>query len=548
MNEKSRSTLFSSASEDWALRIGDCREVLAAMPDESIDAIVCDPPYELGFMGKKWDASGIAYDLTVWREALRVLKPGGHLLAFGGTRTYHRMACAIEDAGFEVRDSLHWIYGSGFPKSMNLGDGRGTAVKPAHEPVVMARKPLIGTVAANVLKHGTGAINVDACRIGGSKWGSDVYLCASCAKHAGKSGRLETSATGVSSATSPAEQTMSARVNGRHAGTSRADTGCFHGRNPGEAGEGQREGSNSNIEESGGSPEEPSPRGALSTTSMGTNLITGSRICASCRGPITQECTGQVIGRWPSNALFSHLEDCVPIGTRKVKSGNSNRGTVHGTGNGTTFLAQKESGAHYADENGEEEIVSWNCAPGCAVAELDRQSGVLKSGRLGHGHGSGNTFGVGNSGKKPRAIEKEYGNDSGGASRFFYVAKPSRSERDAGLEHLAPKSGGEACDREEGSAGLDNPRAGAGRNGGARNVHPTVKPIALMRYLCRLITPPGGVVLDPFLGSGTTGCAAVLEGFRFVGIEKEPEYLEIAKARIEHHAGKVEAQGDLFKL
>jgi site-specific DNA-methyltransferase (adenine-specific) len=135
------------------LHLGDCRTVLATLDDASIDAIVCDPPYELGFMGKAWDNSGIAYDVTVWQQCLRVLKPGGHLVAFGGSRTYHRLAVAIEDAGFEIRDQIQWIYGSGFPKSHNLKDdwqGWGTALKPAHEPAVLARKPLCGTVADNV--------------------------------------------------------------------------------------------------------------------------------------------------------------------------------------------------------------------------------------------------------------------------------------------------------------------------------------------------------------------------------------------------------------
>jgi len=187
---------------------GDNREVLPSLASESIDSCVCDPPYELGFMGKGWDRSGIAYDVTVWRECLRVLKPGGHLLAFGGSRTYHRLACAIEDAGFEIRDQIQWIYGSGFPKSLDVSkaidaavgidrnpaphvrvdtgfrfqsgstaslppsssaakqwDGWGTALKPAHEPIVLARRPLSGTVAENVLEHGTGGLNIDACRI-----------------------------------------------------------------------------------------------------------------------------------------------------------------------------------------------------------------------------------------------------------------------------------------------------------------------------------------------------------------------------------------------
>ena len=154
------------------IRLGDCREIIATLPDCSIDSIVTDPPYQLGFMGKKWDATGVSYDVNLWAECLRVIKPGGHLLAFGGTRTYHRMTCAIEDAGFEIRDCIGWLYSSGFPKSHNLKgewDGWGTALKPALEPVVMARKPLIGTVAANVIEHGTGALNIDSARIQGTK-------------------------------------------------------------------------------------------------------------------------------------------------------------------------------------------------------------------------------------------------------------------------------------------------------------------------------------------------------------------------------------------
>src|SRR5215212_7318564 len=159
---------------------GDCRDVMLSMEEESVDAIVCDPPYLLEFMGKEFDrqhhgmkGETIGHKMEAWhlswaREALRVLKPGGHLLAFGGSRTYHRLACAIEDAGFEIRDQLQWMYGSGFPKSHNLRgewDGWGTALKPGHEPIVLARKPLIGTVAANVTEHGTGALNIDGCRI-----------------------------------------------------------------------------------------------------------------------------------------------------------------------------------------------------------------------------------------------------------------------------------------------------------------------------------------------------------------------------------------------
>jgi site-specific DNA-methyltransferase (adenine-specific) len=426
---------------------GDCLEVLRALPDASVDAVVTDPPYGINFMGKAWDGAAIAqaavsgvdhtktrersasmhagsYDLsatgnrafqawaTEWAaECLRVLKPGGHLLAFGGTRTWHRLACAIEDAGFEVRDSIAWMYGSGFPKSLDVskaidkaagaerevvgskiglpgyslapskgtgdlrfggfgGDGDpereaqitapatdaarewsgwGTALKPAHEPIVVARKPLVGTVAANVLEHGTGALNIDACRIQ-----HDAKSAAWVEKWSGHEGH----------------------------------------------------------------PEQPG------------------------WGSIGQKFGGSPAGRWPANVVL--------------------------------------------DED--------------QAAELDRQSGVLhsqnpatrasKSKRIGAtGMGTGASI--------------EYA-DRGGASRFFYVAKAPARER--------PKVDGTA--------------------------HPTVKPLTLMRWLCRLVTPPDGVILEPFAGSGTTVEAALLEGFRVVAIEREADYLPLIQARLDRIAAQ----------
>lgn len=331
---------------------GDCVEVMRQWPGNSVDAVVCDPPYGLSFMGKEFDKLGEGTAQQKWheawlREALRVLKPGGHLLAFGGSRTYHRLACAVEDVGFEIRDSLMWLYGSGFPKSLNIGDGRGTALKPAHEPIVMGRKPLEGTVASNVQKWGTGALNIDGCRV-------------------------------------------------------------------------------------------------------------------------------ELKGRWPANVMF--------------------------------------------DEQ--------------AAAMLDAQSGTLKSGAPGVLRTPVNTGTAYGAESRPAGTPMRGFGDSGGASRFFYVAKTSRRERDHGLESFPTRSAGDATDRDDGTAGLNSPRAGAGRTGGAKNIHPTVKPVALMRHLCRLVTPDSGIVLDPFVGSGTTGMAARLEGFRFIGIEKEAEYLQLAHARI----------------
>ena len=366
--------------------------MLRTLPDCSVDAVVTDPPYGLSFMGKKWD-----YDVPsveVWAECLRVLKPGGHLLAFAGTRTQHRMAVRIEDAGFEIRDLIAWVYGSGFPKSLDVSKaidkaagverevigvnaelakkqtaktdtaaygnygaaggvitapatdaarqwaGWGTALKPALEPITVARKPLSGTVAENVLRHGTGALNVDGCRVGGST------------------------------------------------------------------------------------------------------------------------------GRWPANLIHDGSEEVVGLFPHTHASHNQTR------------------------------------------TESDNQRGVYGGG---YHH-------------EPGSRKTGYG-DPGSAARFFYCAKASKSDRNEGLDGFTPAT------TSDGRAVVADNAYQRGKTERA-NTHPTVKPTDLMRYLCRLVTPPGGVVLDPFMGSGSTGKAAILEGFQFIGIEREAEYVEIAKARI----------------
>ena len=372
---------------------GNCLDTLKTLPDCSVDSIVTDPPYELGFMGKSWDNSGIAYSTELWAECLRVLKPGGHLLAFSGSRTYHRMVVAIEDSGFEIRDQIMWIYSSGFPKSHNVskaidkaagaerevvgsrpltGNGKtmrsgfhqpdgtgagetekqdvfeftapatpeaqqwqgwGTALKPAHEPIVVARKPLIGTVATNVLTYGTGALNIDGSRV-------------------------ETT------------EKLSIGSNNR--------------------------------------------QNALVNFGMKDNKE-------------TQEQNLQ--GRWPANVIH----------------------------------------------DGSEEVLEYFGEP----------------------------------------------------QRFFYCAKASKSERNAGLERLPERNNAERDGRTSGlnSAGHQKPTI-------SQKFHPTVKPIALMRYLVKLVTPPNGTVLDPFLGSGTTAVAAILEGFNWMGCEMTEDYWPIIEARV----------------
>ena len=334
------------------LRHGDCLDVLKTLPDNSVDAVVTDPPYGLSFMGKKWDYDVPSED--IWRECLRVLKPGGHLLAFAGTRTQHRMAVRIEDAGFEIRDMIAWLYGTGFPKSLDVSkaidkaaeseqasrqwSGWGTALKPAMEPITVARKPLIGTVAANVLEHGTGAMNVEGCKV--------------------------------------------------------------------------RDGSET--------------------------------------------------------------------GNEKPKYQANNKNAVYGAGMG--------GGA-------------WENTSGRFPAN------VIHDGS-----------------EEPVAL-------LGDAARFFYCAKASKKDRDEGMEQFAERPW---VQWQTGNGASGKPSSmSEGRNTSYRNTHPTVKPTDLMRYLVRLVTPPGGTILDPFMGSGSTGKAAKLEGFNFIGIEREAEYIEIAKARID---------------
>jgi len=447
--------LFKEVIGNATLYCGDSNEILDSV--DAVDSCVTDPPYGLSFMGKQWD-----YDVPnkeLWRKVANSLKSGGHLLSFFGSRTYHRGVIPIEDAGFEIRDQLMWIYGSGFPKSYNIAkgiegklthgsanwndwnkldgdlvdskigyskmqhnqgyrdkdysekkhiqnvrfhtkeaqkyEGWGTALKPAHEPIVMARKPFKGSVAENVLEHGTGGINIDGCRVGTES--------------------LE-------------YRTTSYRD---------AKTGEF-------SGQGQ------------------------------TNHTTGQKA---------------VEGRFPANVMHDGSEEVLEI-FPETKSGSIKEGTKQGFGNADANVYGKSVGVTTA--------------------------------RLG---------------------------SEGTASRYFYCAKASKEDRDEGLEQQeAPTENlqgldtrGRALVREDGSKTLVERWK---PNQTRKNTHPTVKPVELMKYLCRLVTPQGGVVLDPFMGSGSTGKGALLEGFKFVGIEMEREYFDIACARLE--AVQKDIQPDFF--
>ena len=420
------------------LYCADCKDILPLLND--IDACVTDPPYGLSFMGKAWD-----YDVPgtdIWTQVHDVLKPGAHLLSFFGSRTYHRGAIPIEDAGFEIRDQLMWIYGSGFPKSHNIGkavdklqgnerevvgknpnsrsaelqkktvyesgfkdnavitegnsewEGWGTALKPAHEPIIMARKPFKGTVAENVLEHGAGGINIDECRV-------------------------ET------------EDIITNHSRGEESAVSKGKYG------------------DSKAQE-------------------------------------THQTEGQKLGRFPANVMHDGSEEVQKI-FPQTKSGK---------------MKQHIEGGEY------------------------------------------NVYGK----MYPRDVETI--GDEGSASRFFYCAKASKKDRDSGLDMIAekPMAWGNQAKAELKRGNVNFKAAGDSTKHNQvqmrKNSHPTVKPTELMQYLCRLVTPKGGVVLDPFMGSGSTGKAAILSDFKFVGIELDEEYFEIACARVED-AHKSRAQ-ELF--
>jgi len=393
---------------------GDCLNELKKLPDNSVDSLVTDPPAGISFMGKEWDSNKggrdgwIKWMSEVMTECKRVMKPGAHGLVWAIPRTSHWTATALEDAGFEVRDVITHLFGSGFPKSLNIEkagageqwQGWGTALKPASEHWILVRKPLEEkTVAANVLKHGTGGINIDASRI---------------------------------------------EVDAK----------------------------------------DPNHRKIENKNTLGSTFGSKEEIKSVSTGK--SQLGAQ--GRFPANLVLSHSPHC-------------------------------------QDDQ---------CDIECAIKALDEQSGILKSG--GHAIGSivnANHKNSAMAGKlKPFSIDREIAPNAGGASRFFYCAKISSSERNAGLDGMPDviqdvgKLGINKAESREVRGRSVNPTI-------VKNHHPTVKPKKLMSYFIRMITPPDGIVLDPFMGSGSTGLAARETGFKFIGIEKEPEYFEIATRRID---------------
>ena len=516
---------------------GDCRVRMAEMEENSVDAIVTDPPYELGFMGKSWDASGIAYDLEVWRQAFRVLKPGGYLLAFGGTRTYHRLAVAIEDAGFVLHPMIGWCFGSGFPKATNLSK---MLDKHRRRDYVKAAIDLGINLPGRSIDDWTKEDHAP-----GEKWWGEFkkYLspddwgrierAVTGSTITGKSGWYVSGEGDITAPATDAARQWDGWYYGRQSLKPALEPVCMAQKPP----EGRmvdnvlRWGCGAiNVDASRIGTEDDLSGGTYGGTFSGSRNEDGSLCKAIGSGDK---------GRWPSNLVLGHAPGCVRRGEKKVRGVQKAAGSL-GFGSDRDDNYKLGTGREYGPE---ETVADWDCAEGCPVRLISEQSGHLKSGAVSKRHkqaaepggGKRTLGGSWHSETKTGEWEKSEGT----AARFFlqidpdpifYCAKASRAERNRGLEGLPTREA-------KTTQGLNSPEMRAARGRQAKethrqNHHPTIKPLKLMRYLVRLVTPPGGVVLDPFAGSGTTLVAAKEEGFQYIGIELEPEYVEIAEARL----------------
>lgn len=526
---------------------GDCLEALKELPDNSVDSVVTDPPYGLSFMGKKWD-----YDVPseeIWREVLRVLKPGGHLLSFCGTRTYHRMVVRIEDAGFEIRDMITWNYGSGFPKSLNVlkaAQKQGIACE-CENPAPMQRvRQDLSEMEVLGEAHQDSSVQLQVQR-GKSRQG--VGEVRSPRKQGQDKGKLRQGGpAGLKESSLEGRSDLQAQQGKLHrtevcpllsgVSTDGAEGRVHHGAS---SRDGQAPGSDANqngscasqgsqyAKQSNRKPrtvrQQPASQTcgscgkAIIDPGLGTALKPALEPICVARKPLEKGLTvAQNVQKWSTGAINVDASRIGSEPVRKNTAGGLGYQSVNQilSGTGTTM---HDIGRWPANVIFDED----------AAAMLDEQSGTLKSGRLGPGHKD--------SGKKAgslgafdcRTINQEFGNDSGGASRFFYCAKASKAERNAGLE-FTPESA-RALDGIRGKSSFPSELKGHWDKVNA-NHHPTVKPIKLMEYLIRMVTPPNGTVLDPFAGSGTTGVASKRLGFGFIGIEREAEYVEIARRRI----------------
>ena len=453
-------------TERLTLHHGDCLEVLRSLPDCSVDSVVTDPPYGLSFMGKRWDYDVPSVD--VWTECLRVLKPGGHLLAFAGTRTQHRMAVRIEDAGFEIRDMIAWVYGSGFPKSLD--------VSKAIDKMDAAQEQQARRYRFTEWVRSTGITSKQIDEATQTNMGGHYTTAASqpaimtrehleaCRHLLGDIPEWVEREADIRSVES--KNFAEREVVGQH----QTDMGGLGGERLGQ------KGGDITI---AATPE------AKQWEGWGTALKPALEPITVARKPLIGTVAENVL-QYGTGAINV---DGGRVGTEQVFT------TAHKTlGDGIKYGKSKPFPAS------EMRTGRW---PANFIHDGSEEATDLL----------------------------------GDSARFFYCAKASKADRDEGCEKLQERSAGECVDRVEGSAGMESPRAGAGRTSGSRNHHPTVKPTDLMRYLCRLVTPPSGIVLDPFMGSGSTGKAAMLEGFAFVGIEREAEYIDIAKARIQSAVG-----------
>ena len=432
------------------LYLGDCLSVMAELPENSVDTIITDPPYGLTFMGKDWDRGvpGVAF----WEQALRVAKPGAILLAFGGTRTYHRMVCAIEDAGFEIRDTIAWVYGSGFPKSYDISKGIDKQAGVERE-VVGVREEYAARACKNKFEQFT-SINPSNKGINSKEF----------QKHMGE----------ITAPSTPEAQ-------------------LWHG--------------------------------------WGTALKPAFEPIVVAMKPID--------GTFVNNALTWGVAGLWIDGGRVEASDNVPLFSKDNQRQGTSFMVgSKRTGETSSQGRFPANVIHDGSDEVTGLFEKQTPNRTRKPSATGGSEYAGSIWGNG----KPYESDKLFSDHGGSAARFFYCAKASRSERNAGLEGMEERLGGSLEGGNDKRNGKDKPQLSL-----TLNHHPTVKPLALMRYLARLTkTPTGGVVLDPFMGSGTTGMAAVLEGRDFIGIELNAEYLEIAERRIAHAQGSIPVELPLF--
>jgi hypothetical protein len=497
------------------LRLGDCLDVLRTLASDSVDSIVTDPPYGLSFMGKRWDYDVPAVE--VWAECLRVLKPGGHLLAFAGTRTQHRMAVRIEDAGFEIRDMIAWVYGSGFPKSLDVSK----AIDAMDAGLTQTERRYRFT--AWVRSTGITSRQIDdATR---TNMGNHYVTAASqpaimTREHLDAVRHLigtvpdwverECEIRSVESENMKRREVLDTR---EMVDTSKARAGFSGVHSP------DYDGAKRLVDITA-----PATPAARQWQGWGTALKPALEPITVARKPLCGTVAANVLA-WGTGAInvdggrvpHAGADDLAVSLSKNPGRTDTVTSDVYGTGRPQQMV--NTSGRFPANliHDGSDEVVG-----------LFPETGASSSG----GKSGSNANPMSWTEANPTRDRMGHDDNGGSAARFFYCAKASKADRDEGCSALPMRTAGEMTDRDEGTDGLNSPRAGAGRGDGARNFHPTVKPTDLMRYLCRLVTQPGGTVLDPFMGSGSTGKAAMAEGFRFIGIERDPDYFKIAEARV----------------